>query len=161
MAFGLIPRGWAQCNGQLLSIQQNQALFSVIGIAYGGDGRSTFGLPNLQARVPLGFTNAYILGSAGGEATHALTVGEMPPHSHPVACLGAPGGASVAAGSFWAGTKSAGGLPFDKLYTDTPTTTLAADALANAGGGVGHENLQPYLVLNFCIALIGIFPSRG
>jgi microcystin-dependent protein len=160
MGFGTIPKGWAQCNGQLLSVQHNQPLFSLLGIAYGGDGTTTFGVPNLAGRVPLGFSQAYILGNAGGEAAHTLVTAEMPAHSHGVACFSGVGQGSVASGNFPAASKSPGSIAFDSLYSANPNSTMAPDVLAQAGTGAAHDNMQPYEVLNFCIALVGIYPSR-
>jgi microcystin-dependent protein len=159
-SFGQIPKYWAPCNGQLLSVQANQALYSILGIAFGGNGTTTFGLPNLQGSVPLGFSQAYIIGNAGGEAAHALVTTEMPSHGHGVACFSGVGTASVSAGDFPAASKSPGNIAFDSFYAAMPGSTMAPDVLAQAGAGAAHPNMQPYQVLNFCISLSGIYPSR-
>ncbi len=154
MSFGYPPRGWAQCNGQLLPINQNQALFSLLGTSYGGDGRVTFGLPNLQARVPLHAGPGYAIGQLGGEQTHTLTTIETPVHTHPVAGSTAAGGSPIPAGNFLGAAEN--------VYAPLASaTTLTAQTVGNAGGSQPHDNTQPYLALNFCMALQGIFPSRN
>jgi microcystin-dependent protein len=137
--FGFPPRGYAVCNGQLLPINQNQALFALLGTTYGGNGVNTFALPNLQGSVPLMAGVNYVLGQVGGEVNHTLAVGEMSSHTHPL--LGATSTPSQVAAA-------------------TPTTTLGNGSSA-VGSGQAHPNQQPYLVVNFCIALAGIFPSRS
>src|SRR5580700_184509 len=149
-AFGFAPKGWAQCNGQLLPINQNQALFSLLGTTYGGDGRTTFGLPNLQGRNPVHVGTGFALGALGGEANHTLIIGEIPTHTH------TPEGSSAAvaggpAGNLWAPHSS-------EDYGTTRNTTMNRGTLANTGGSQPHLNLSPYLVLNFVIAMQGIFP---
>ncbi|MGC9948189.1 MAG: tail fiber protein [Bryobacteraceae bacterium] len=147
-------QGWAMCNGQLLPINQNAALFSLLGTTYGGDGISTFALPNLQGRTPAGFGNGIQLGQVGGEEFHTLLSAEVPAHSHPLqaasgANLTKPGGALVAGGGA-------------SLYTGASNlAAMNAGTIGNSGGGLPHENRQPYLVMNWCIALTGIFPSQN
>jgi microcystin-dependent protein len=147
-------QGWAMCNGQLLPINSNQALFSLLGTTYGGDGIRTFALPNLQGRTPVGFGNGTNLGQVGGEEFHTLTVAEVPPHTHalqsvPGANLTKPAGAMVASGGA-------------TLFTGAANLgAMNAATIGNSGGGQPHENRQPYLVMNWCIALTGIFPSRS
>jgi microcystin-dependent protein len=154
MAFNFAPRGWAQCNGQLLPINQNQALFSLLGTTYGGDGRTNFGLPNLQGRVPFHMGSSLNLGQTGGETAHTLNIAELPAHTHlPVGSSDNPSAASPA-GNLWAGSSSGG-------YLSTPNTALNPASILNAGGSQPHDNMSPYLVLNFCIALQGIFPSQN
>lgn len=155
-AFGMIPIGWLPCNGQVLEIAKYQALYSVIGKTYGGDGETTFALPNLQGRVPMCAVPDGPLGVAGGEALHVLTVDEMPPHTHD-----AYGGSDATSNSAESGTW---GRP-DTDSKVTPysidfNTTMHPAALATAGGGKGHNNMQPYLALNFCIAVQGIKPPK-
>jgi microcystin-dependent protein len=151
--FGFAPRGWAFCNGQLLPINTNQALFSLLGTTYGGDGRTTFALPNLQGRVAIHSDGQFPLGGVGGEETHSLTISEMPQHAHQVSASSNPAGQSSPAGGFSTDTGR-------NAYADTPDATMAYQAVAAAGGGQPHDNRSPYLALSFCIALQGIFPSR-
>jgi microcystin-dependent protein len=155
MTFNFPPKGWAFCNGQLLPINQNQALFSLLGTTYGGDGRVTFGLPNLQGRAPMHFGDGHTLGETGGEANHTLTVAETPPHSHQVNVSNATtGGTASPAGAFLGGATNA-------YLPGTPTATLSPSTVGIAGGSQQHPNQQPYLALSFCIALQGIFPSQN
>ena len=147
------PKGWAFCNGQLLPINQNQALFSILGTTYGGDGRQTFGLPNLQGRVPMHSGNGISLGELGGETAHTLTVSELPAHTHaPVGVPVAPD-APGPAGTLWA--NQAGG------YAVSPAAAMDPSGITPTGGSQPHDNMSPYLVLNFVIALQGIFPSQN
>ncbi|MEM5775265.1 MAG: tail fiber protein [Anaerolineaceae bacterium] len=152
-SFNFPPRGWALCNGQLLPIAQNSALFSLLGTTYGGNGQTTFALPNLQGRTPLHFGSGFVLGQAGGEMSHTLNVAELPAHAHAANASSAAATATSPAGNLWAN----GNVP---AYTDPGGQVMNPAALANVGGSQPHENMPPYLVLNFCIALQGIFPSR-
>ncbi len=155
VSFGFAPKGWALCNGQLLPINQNQALFALVGTTYGGDGRVNFGLPNLQGRVPIHFGDGFVLGQLGGEQAHTLAVAEIPAHTHtPVGTNSAPDKPSPV-GNTWA---SAAG---NNAYATTSNSAMNSTAIANAGGSQPHQNMQPYLTLNFVIALSGIFPSQG
>ena len=154
MSFSFAPKGWAQCNGQLLPINQNAALFSLLGTTYGGDGRSTFGLPNLQGRVPIHMGNGFAEGNVGGEQTHVLNVGEAPFHAHTAAGTSSDGDSPIPAGNFLGAA--------DNMYAPlTNPVSLTPATVANAGGSQPHQNMQPYLVLNFCIALQGIFPTQN
>lgn len=154
-SFNFPPKGWAMCNGQLLPISQNQALFAILGTTYGGNGITTFALPNLQGRVPLHVGNNFNLGQSMGEETHTLIVSEMPTHTHtPVASSNAPDQAGPA-GNFWASNTGS------KPYTTPSNSSMAPGAIGVAGGSQPHQNLSPLLVLNICIALQGIFPSRN
>jgi microcystin-dependent protein len=148
------PKGWAFCNGQLLPINQNQALFSILGTTYGGDGRTTFALPNLQGRSPLHVGSGIILGEAGGETAHTINISEMPAHNHIPVGNSAAASASSASGNLWA---SVGNNPYDP----TPDTAMNPACISATGGSQPHENMSPYLVLNFVIALQGIFPSQN
>ena len=159
MSFNFPPKGWALCNGQLLPINQNQALFSLLGTTYGGDGQTTFALPNLRGRVPMHMGSGFTLGETGGEASHTLTIGELPTHLHAVNATAATATAtpdSVPGPSKYL-ARSAGSF----LYGSAANLqAMAANAVTAVGGSQAHTNMQPYLVLNFCIALQGIFPSQ-
>jgi len=155
-SFSFAPKGWAMCNGQLLPINQNQALFSLLGTTYGGDGRSTFALPNLQARIPMHMGNGNTLGQTGGEQSHTLIVNEVPAHNHAASCSPAIGAQAGAVNNVWAEDNN-GNAPYSTGFD----TSLAPNALSTVGGGQPHNNLAPFLTLNFCIALQGIFPSQN
>jgi microcystin-dependent protein len=155
-SFGFAPKGWALCNGQTLAISQNQALFSLLGTTYGGTGIQTFALPNLQSRIPMHMGNGFALGGSGGEENHTLLTTELPAHSHPANCNSNPGTQASPSGNFWAQDNN-GNAP----YSSSGGSTLNANAIAPAGSGSPHPNIAPYLTLNFCIALAGIFPSRS
>src|SRR4051794_28784379 len=169
MSFNYAPKGWALANGQLLPINQNQALFSLLGTTYGGDGRVNFALPDLRGRVPIHMGSGFTLGQKGGEESHTLITSEMAQHIHFVR-----GDATTAATSN-ANSPSAGnslgqtiGVPNQgsnfaaNIYsTNAPNAALAPQTVGNAGGSQPHSNQQPYLVICFCIALQGIFPSQN
>ena len=147
------PKGWAFCNGQLLPINQNQALFSILGTTYGGDGRTTFGLPNLQGRSPMHVGNGIVLGELGGETTHTLNISELPAHTH--VPVGSPNAASQTAptSNLWS-TKA-------NIFAGSPDSAMNPACITAVGGNQPHENMSPYLVLNMVIALQGIFPSQN
>jgi len=153
-SFGFAPKGWALCNGQLLPINQNQALFALLGTFYGGNGQNNFALPNLQGCAPFHLGGGLTQGQTGGEEVHTLLQTEMPQHTHPA--VGSSNSASAAspAGALWASLSGGG-------YQPGPNTDLNPASVASAGGSQPHENRSPFLVLNFCIALQGIFPSRN
>ena len=155
-SFPFAPAGWAQANGQILAINQNQALFALIGTFYGGNGTQNFALPNLQGRVTMGFNVSHPQGQSGGEASHTLLISETPAHTHVPSANNALGTLPGAAGNYWA--KDSNG---NAVFGSAPNTTLNPAAIANAGGGQAHQNMMPYLALNFCIALQGLFPSRN
>ena len=146
------PKGWAFCNGQLLPINQNQALFSIMGTTYGGDGRQTFGLPNLQGRTPVHVGNGIALGELGGETTHTLNISEIPAHNHVPVGSSTTGSLPSTSGNLW-GTSAA------NPFSSASDSSMHPASVLPAGGSQPHDNLSPYLVLNFIIALQGIFPS--
>lgn len=157
------PRSWAFCNGQLLPISQNTALFSLIGTTYGGDGRTTTGLPNLQGRAPMhpgrgpGLTPRS-LGQKGGTETETLTEAQIPSHNHSLQSSTSPGTTNSPAASSLL-SRSAGGAAYDS--NDNLSNSLNEDTLINTGGGNSHNNMQPFLTVNFIIALQGLYPSRN
>jgi microcystin-dependent protein len=156
--FNFAPIHWAQCNGQVLSIQQNQALFALIGTYYGGNGTTNFALPDLRGRVPLHFGAGFVQGQVGGTEAEVLSAAQMPAHTHTPNCNSAPGAALAPAGNYWAADPH-GHLPY--AATATSGKQLAAAAIGSQGQGQSHSNLAPFLVVNFCISLAGIFPSRS
>jgi len=147
------PKGWTFCNGQLMPINQNQALFSILGTTYGGDGMRTFGLPNLQGCSPFHVGNGIVLGEMGGETSHTLNISELPAHNHiPVGSSANPDSTDPT-GELWS-TGSG-------QYNSTANNAMNPACIAVVGGNQPHENMSPYLVLNFVIALQGIFPSQN
>jgi microcystin-dependent protein len=161
--FNFAPRGWAFCNGQLLPIAQNQALFSLLGTTYGGNGIQTFGLPNLQSRVAIGFSSTYTQGMIAGEENHTLLITEIPTHLHQVAVNGTASDAQpVPSGTVVLGKSSGANSTTLSLYgPNTVGGALSPQAIGMAGSNQPHPNLAPYLTINYCIALQGIFPSRN
>lgn len=156
VSFNFAPKGWALCNGQLLPINQNQALFALLGTTYGGDGRTTFALPNLQGRTPIHDGNSHTLGEKGGEEAHVLGIAEIPPHTHNVQGTSDQGTSLSPGGNVLASKQRRA----PNYYAPTATTALHP-ASVGAAGGQPHANMQPFLTLNFVIALQGIFPSRN
>lgn len=153
-SFDFAPRGWAHCNGQLLPINQNQALFALLGTMYGGNGVTTFALPDLQDRVPVHIGAGRLQGNRGGEREHAVTTDELPTHDHAFVGVGGNATTSTPTGAAPAATNNA--------YHDlTQPTKLNHSAVASTGNSGAHENMAPSLALNFCIALVGIFPDRS
>ena len=152
-SFNFPPKGWALCNGQLLPINQNQALFSLLGTVYGGDGRIKFALPNLQGRMPVHVGNGIALGQVGGQTAHTLSISEMPAHTHAAVGSSTPANLGVPTGNLWATGNAA--------YNPTPNTAMNPACVLPVGGSQPHENMSPYLVVFFCIALQGIFPSQN
>ncbi|HXQ13470.1 MAG TPA: tail fiber protein [Caulobacteraceae bacterium] len=162
-AFNFAPRGWAACNGQLLAISQFTAVFSLLGTNFGGNGTSNFGLPNLQGATPMHWGNGAgltprVIGETGGTSTVTLIQSEMPQHNHTFQVAEGGTVSNAPDPTVWLGQASPG-----KIYalTGTPSVTLAGNAVSNGGGSTPHENSQPYLTINMCIALQGIFPSRN
>jgi microcystin-dependent protein len=154
MSFNFAPKGWALCNGQLLPIYQNQALFSLLGTTYGGDGRVNFGLPNLQGNVPIHTGQGFTLGEKGGEQAHTLSIAELPTHTHVLNGTNSDGTQAIPVGNLLARSAT-------QLYAPAANLqAMAAGSVGNTGGSQAHLNMQPFLVLTFCIALQGIFPSQ-
>ena len=154
MSFNYAPKGWAACNGQTLPINQNQALFALIGTYYGGDGRTNFMLPNLQGRMPVHMGSGFTIGQSGGEEVHTLVITEIPNQVHAVLASSNAADQSNPSGNFSA-------VPAANTYATTGTGPMSSAAVGTTGGGQPHENRSPYLVLNFCIALVGVFPSHS
>lgn len=154
MSFIFAPKGWALCNGQLLPINQNQALFSLLGTTYGGDGRVNFALPDLRGRTPIHTGQGHTLGERGGEQAHTLSIAELPVHTHAYMAQPAAGNQLPAAGALLAQASNV-------YRTPDNFTTLQPGTIGNVGGSQAHLNMEPFLVLTFCIALQGIFPSQN
>ncbi|WP_207429022.1 phage tail protein [Pedobacter sp. SYSU D00535] len=158
------PRGWALCNGQLLSIAQNTALFSILGVTYGGNGQTTFALPNLMGRVPMhwgqgaGLTNR-LLGETAGTETVTLLNSQMPAHNHLISASSVEGASPSPEGNYIASSIDPGGNPINAFAT-TPNTTMNVATVSASGGSQPHANMQPYQCVTFIIALEGIFPPR-
>jgi microcystin-dependent protein len=157
VAFNFAPKGWAFCNGQVLPINQNQALFSLLGTTYGGNGTTTFALPDLQGRVPLhtDIRGTFPLGQRAGQESHTLISSEMPAHTHTAVASSNTADQTSPANNYWAVSQSY------TVYAGSPNEQMASQAVGPAGGSQPYSNLSPYLVLNFCIALVGIYPSRN
>ena len=153
MSFNFAPKGWAMCNGQFLPINQNQALFSLLGTVYGGNGQTTFALPDLRARVPIHVGSGHTLGERGGEQAHTLSIAEVPTHQHTLQASSQTGNTPVPTNDVLAANASALYHPAADL------TAMSAPTVTSVGGSQAHLNMQPFLVLSFCIALQGIFPS--
>jgi microcystin-dependent protein len=156
MSFAFAPKGWALCNGQLLPINQNQALFSLLGTTFGGDGRVNFALPDLRARTPIHAGSGHTLGERGGEQSHTLSIAELPAHDHTEMATASTATTNNPTGTVMLAQSSAA-----NLYGSAASNkvAMAANAVSNVGGSQAHLNLQPFLTLSFCIALQGIFPS--
>jgi microcystin-dependent protein len=152
-SFGFAPKGWAMCNGQLLPINENQALFALLGTTFGGDGRTTFGLPNLLGRVPMHQGGTQQLGTRAGEEAHTLTQAEMPTHTHSISGRAAANTGSPDA-ALWAGSTA-------NAFAASSNTTMMPSAVSTAGGSQPHENRPPFLAVQFAMAVQGIFPSRN
>lgn len=154
-AFVFAPQRWALCNGQLLPINQNQALFSLFGTAFGGNGQTTFGLPDLRGRMPIHFGNGYTIGERGGEQAHTLSVSELPAHTHLLRHSGSIANTDVP-------NNNVPGQTVSPIYGPLQSPVgMAAGSVANTGGSQAHPNMAPFLTLNFIVALQGIFPSQN
>jgi microcystin-dependent protein len=169
ISWNFAPQSWAFCNGQFLPINQNQALFSLLGTQYGGNGQTTFALPDLRGRVPIHQFDGFTLGQAGGEYAHTLIMSEMPSHNHFLQADGVTAATSnqitPAAGN-WIGQtigvpSQGSNFPVQIYTTSNPNNTMAPQTVTNTGGSQPHENRQPYLGINMIIALLGVFPSQN
>lgn len=152
MSFVFAPKGWALCNGQFLPINQNQALFSLLGTTFGGDGRVNFALPDLRGRVPIHVGSGHTLGEKGGEQSHTLSIAEIPTHTHVLSGKNANAATNDPTNASFANAAAI-------YHTPTNLTSLLPATVTNTGGSQAHLNMQPFLTLSFCIALQGIFPS--
>jgi microcystin-dependent protein len=148
------PVGWAFCNGAVIPIDQNDALFNLIGTTYGGDGQTTFALPNLQSRIPIHVGPGFTLAQQAGAESVTLTAGQIPAHSHVPQASSSAGTQSGPAGGVWAQST------LDQFSSAAPTVTMAPAALGQVGGSQPHDNMMPFLVINFILSLFGIFPSQ-
>lgn len=155
VGFNYAPRNWAECNGQFLPINQNQALFSLFGTMYGGNGQTTFALPDFRGRVPIHIGNGFVQGQASGQETHTVTQQEMPAHTHLPQATSSQSTTNLPTGNLLASINA------PQYNAVTQQTTLGPSTVTNVGGSQPHENRQPYLVLNFIVCLIGIFPSQN
>ncbi|NEU07407.1 phage tail protein [Flavihumibacter sp. R14] len=168
VSFNFPPRGWAMCNGQFLPINQNQALFSLLGTTYGGNGQTTFALPNLRGRAPIHMGNGHDLGEAAGQTAHTVTISELPAHNHEIqkpatgfvnakAKIGTTANMTTPEGNYFAGNTAE-----TKRFSNRSDSSLGngVPTVGSVGGSQPHNNMQPYLVLNYVIALQGVFPTR-
>jgi len=149
------PAGWAFCNGALMAIADNDVLFTLIGTTYGGDGQTTFALPNLQSRIPVHQGPGFALAQTGGVESVTLTTSQIPAHSHAPSCFSAAGNQASPTGGVWASTS-----PATQYSTQAPSVLMAAGACSPNGGSQPHDNMVPFLVINFIISLFGVFPSQ-
>ena len=154
VSFNFAPKGWALCNGQFLPINQNQALFALLGTTYGGNGQTNFALPDLRGLAPIHAGNGHIQGERGGEQTHTITIAELPAHTHALNATNSNGAVANPTNAYLGAVNNMYGAATD-------LTTMNPGSVTAVGGSQAHLNMQPYLTLNFCIALVGIFPSRN
>ena len=157
-SFSFPPKGWALCDGQLMQINQNQALFSLLGTTFGGDGRVTFALPNLQGRVPMHVGNGHVLGEQGGEQGHTLSISEIPTHTHTAQAVNGAAATPSGGGAFLAVPSTAVGSIYSSAQ---PGVAMLPSGVSSVGGSQAHLNMQPFLTISFCVALSGIFPSQN
>jgi microcystin-dependent protein len=156
MSFNFAPKGWAMCNGQFLPINQNQALFSLLGTTFGGNGQTTFALPDLRGQVPIHVGSGHTLGEKGGEQAHTLSIAELPTHVHTLNASSVSATAVVPTNALVLAQGA-----FEIYRGASSLTAMKAGTVGNTGGSQAHLNMQPFLVLSFCIALQGIFPSQN
>jgi microcystin-dependent protein len=156
MSFGYAPRGWAMCNGQLLPINQNQALFSLLGTTFGGNGQTNFALPDLRGQTPIHVGSGHVLGEKGGAQSITLSISQLPTHTHVAQASSAVGNAFVPLNNLLAKVEGV-----DAYQPPTNLVAMSPSTITNTGGSQAHLNMQPFLVLTFCIALTGIFPSQN
>ncbi len=149
------PQGWMQCNGAELQINQNQALYAILGTTYGGNGTTTFAVPDLRGRTPVHCGNGVMFGESAGEETHTLTVPEMPQHTHMISANSENGNNVSANGNIWSNTGQM------QAYSPQTNAIMSGNALSTAGQSQAHNNMQPYNVINYCIAIVGIFPTQN
>jgi microcystin-dependent protein len=149
------PVGWMLCQGQLLPISQYETLFNLIGTTYGGDGQSTFALPNLQSRVPIHQGPGFVIGQAAGEETVTLTTNQIPSHSHVALAYNGNGNQAGPGGGVWASSN------LNQFTATAPSTQMSAQLIGSSGGSQPHDNMLPFLVVNFIISLFGVFPSQN
>ena len=154
MSFNFAPKGWALCNGQLLPINQNQGLFSLLGTTFGGDGRVNFALPDVQGRTPIHVGSGHTLGERGGEQAHTLSIAELPTHTHTLSATSTDAAQPIPTGALLSRM-----APANPYIGAQNLGAMQAGSVTNTGGSQAHLNMEPFLVLNFCIALQGIFPS--
>ena len=155
VGFNFAPRGWAFCDGQILPINQNQSLYSLLGTTYGGDGRTSFALPELRGRTPIHVGQGHQQGQKSGEENHTLSASEMPNHDHTLQGVSDVGNVPIPNGGFLARSAT------EPYHDASNLGAMKSGTVANTGGGQAHNNMQPYLALNYCIALRGLFPSRN
>ncbi len=160
VGFNFAPRGWAFCDGQILPINQNQSLYSLLGTNYGGDGRTSFALPDLRSRTPIHRGDGHTLAQKGGAETVALTAAEIAAHTHTAKASSAPANDATPENDVLANSEPTGDDAYHKP-TAANMTAIRSGTVTNAGGGQAHNNMQPYLTIAFCIALRGLFPSRN
>jgi microcystin-dependent protein len=153
MSFNFAPKGWALCNGQIMPIAQNQALFALLGTTFGGNGQTNFALPDFRGRTPIHAGNGHLVGEQGGEQAHTLTISELPTHTHALDAASDAGDQAIPVGNMLAQAN----LP--AYSAPSNLTGMAPSAVTNTGGSQAHQNMQPFLTINFCIAMQGIFPS--
>ena len=154
VAFNFAPKGWALCNGQPMAIAQNKALFAILGTTYGGDGTQNFNLPDLQGRTPIHVGNGYTPGNAGGEVAHTLAANELPRHNHLINATNVAGTSPSPSLTYFANSNV-------QPYRTDSGTTMSPDSIVGVGSSQAHNNMQPFLVVNVIVALVGIFPSSN